>query len=101
VGAILILVGSGVAALVFTAWLGSNHRRVLAIAAFGVGAVSVLVAVSLATAPTSVEESTCHHCAEYLGRWVDPLALIFPAVLGAAWLIGVVIGAAAGAARRR
>ena len=100
-GAILILVGSGLAPLVFTAWLGSNHRRVLAIAGFGVVAVGLLVAVSLATAPTSVEQSTCHHCAEYLGRWVDPLALIFPAVLGAGWLVGVVIGAAVGAARRR
>ena len=99
--AILTLAGSGLAALVVTAWLGSNRRRVLAIAAFGVIALGALVAVSLATAPTSVEQSTCHHCAEYLGRWVDPLALIFPAVLGAAWLIGVVIGAAAGAARRR
>jgi hypothetical protein len=100
VSAFLILGGSAVVAIVLTLWLGGNAKRVVVIGACGVVAAAALVALSLVFAPESVEQANCHHCAEYLGRWVDPLALLFPAVLALAWLIGVGVGAGARATRR-
>jgi hypothetical protein len=100
VSAYLILGGCALGAAVLTAWLGRTRRRVLAIGALGVITMAALVFLSLLFAPGSVEEANCHHCAEYFGRWVDPLALIFPALLTVAWCVGVVIGRMIGAFER-
>ena len=79
------------AALV-TYWLGRSARRVAIIVAVGVALLLAWFLLIWATAPRSVEEADCHHCAEYFGRWIDPIGVWFSGILVALWVAGVVVG---------
>jgi hypothetical protein len=65
-------------------------------AAVTVAVVPLLAALWAAfgvlSAPTTSAESDCHHCAELLGHWTDPLTVVVPGVLAVLWAVGAAVG---------
>jgi hypothetical protein len=77
-----------------TLWLGTTRMRVLGLLAFGPVAIAAWFVVALLSSPTRIEDANCHHCGEYFGRWLDPVAFLFFWLWVVLWLVGVGLGAA-------
>lgn len=83
----------------FALRFGTSALRVLGLLLLG-PALGALWALSV-IATGSETPSGCHDCAEYGGRWVDYFGLWIPTVvIPILWLLGTVVGAILGGARR-
>jgi hypothetical protein len=97
---VVFVVSPVVGALAGYAGSTNAARAVMTVAVVPLLAV-VWAAYGVLSAPTTSAESDCHHCAELLGHWADPLTVIVPAVLSALWVVGALVGIGVRRLRRR
>ena len=86
------VVYSGIAAfgvaLLLAYAVGSSRRRVAVVLASGPVLLLVWILVGLALAG----DEPCHDCAQYLGRYMSPYALVIWALNALGWTLGSLIG---------
>jgi hypothetical protein len=71
---------------------GTTAARAVSTLALAPFLLAVWAAYGVLSAPTTSAESDCHHCAEILGHWTDPLTLVVPGVLAVLWAAGALLG---------